>query len=316
MRMINKTFIAGMLAMALVFGMTGCPQGTTTETKTVYVPGGGGGSDRIVEVEGVSFASNEKALLGYLDKGDSRKGPVYIVDDLTIENDLIIPEDKPIVITNDAAICAKAVEEGVKIKEGDSQNRGVLFNITEPGDTTPTLTVKGTLVVRSKVTLGSATNSTQSGKLTIGNSGRVVVASGATVTTTTSSQIQLVTATSTLVFEDTGAKLNVVGTIESGETVVGQNTGSALIVVPSESPDLTIAAENVTIGGQPATEITADGASSIIGSSAAASTPSAVSDALSGGAEEVFYSGEAANSRESVIEGEKAVQSDNEKSKG
>jgi hypothetical protein len=39
MKKINKTFIAGMLAMALVFGMTGCPQGTNTVTKTVTVPG-------------------------------------------------------------------------------------------------------------------------------------------------------------------------------------------------------------------------------------------------------------------------------------
>jgi hypothetical protein len=279
--MINAKFIAGMLAMALAFGMTGCPQGTNTVTKTITVPGGQTtipGKD----VPGPLFAANEATLAGYLDKTDKRTDPIYVVSDVEVVGNLIVPEGKSIVVTDDEAIRAKAVTAGAL-----SQNRGALFAIGSLGDYAPVLTVKGRLTVQDggKVVLGSTNpaETDRSGKLLIADTGKVLVTKGASVTTTTSSQIELATASSTLVFEDTAAKLEVVGTLTSSETVVGNSDGSALIIVPSTgNPSLVIKPANVpgaTLGN-------------FTPAAASTSTSTEASAALTAGSTSVFYSGE------------------------
>jgi hypothetical protein len=295
MKKINAKFIAGMLAMALVFGMAFASCEQETVTKEVLVAGPPG-STTTKEVEGVSFAANEKALIGYLN--DTRTKPIYVVSDVKVGGNLIVPANKSIVVTDDADIRAKAVTEGIKPKGSNApQNRGVLFAIGELKDTTPTLTVNGKLIVqdRGEVVLGSETNATYGGKLEIADTGTVIVEKGASIAVTTASEIELVTAKSTLVFENdvanpaNAAKLNVVGTIETtqNETVVGTSSGSALIIVPNTGdPALDIKETNVS--GVDSTKL-----GSFNSTAAISEKPTDIASALGAGSVSVTYTGTA-----------------------
>jgi cytoskeletal protein CcmA (bactofilin family) len=275
MKKINTKFIAGMLAMALVFGMAFASCEQETVTKEVLVAGPG--STTTVEVEGYSFAANEKALIGYLN--DTRTKPIYVVSNFTVAGNLTVPTDKTIVVTDDSAIRAKAVTAGAL-----SQNRGVLFAIGSLGNNAPVLTVKGRLTVQDggKVVLGSETAAQWSGKLEIADGGKVLVKPKGTIITTTSSEIALEDATSsTLSFEDKDAKLVVVGSITGG-TVVGTDHNTAIIVSPAEPKDLTIGIGNVTIGSSAATD-TQLGGSSFTGSTQTVSGGSLTDTTLDAG---------------------------------
>jgi hypothetical protein len=274
MKKINAKFITGMLAMALVFGMTGCPQGTNTVTKTVTVPGtstptqGSPVSTKAVPAGGPGVVT--AFLKGELGNVDT----LYISKPITLPDDsYILGNGKTIVVTDNPP---PALSNMLTLP-----NAGALFNITTPTNTA-VLTVNGTLTLAngSQVVLGSTSASTESGKLIIADGGKVVVASGAKVTTTTSSQIQLKTETSTLVFEDNDeAKLAIVGNIDvnTGENVVGVNTGTpkAIIVYPpSTTPDLTIGVGNVTINGSAANGTQLGGGGSFTGSTETVSSGS------------------------------------------
>jgi hypothetical protein len=248
MKKINAKFIAGMLAMALVFGMAFASCEQETVTKEVPVPGGGGGTITKEVPITAMLAGGPEAVKAFL-KGElgGNVDTLYITSQITLDGSsgYALGSGKTIVVTNGTL--------PTNLNTLALPNAGALFTISAP-DGPAELKVKGTLNLAngSKVVLGSATAPEESGKLTIEGDGKVIVTKGASVTTTTSSQIQLVTATSTLVFEDTTAKLNVVGTLETDETVVGETAGSALIVVQSGGHDLTIGAGNVTINGSAA----------------------------------------------------------------
>jgi hypothetical protein len=163
--------------------------------------------------------------------------PIYVSTSFAVSGDLNVPAGKSIVITTNPPTSNTLV-----LSEG-----GALFNIVPPTATTPVLTVNGRLTLLGKdasIVLGNT--STQSGKLVIGSTGKVLVTSGASISATTSSQIQLAAAASTLVFEDSTAKLNVVGTLGTGDKVVGTGTEKALVILPSAgSAALTIGKDNI-----------------------------------------------------------------------
>jgi hypothetical protein len=278
MRIINKTFIAGMLAMALVFGMAfaSCEQETVTKEVPVAGPPG---STTTKEVHIPVVAADAGMVEAFLTVGiGTGVDRLYIDKPITLNGSYTLGNGKTIVVTNNPP----ASYNTLTLPEG-----GALFNISAPTGLA-VLTVNGTLTVKGNVTLGSATDSAQSGKLTIDSGAKVFVTSTGTVTATVSSEITL-TATSTLSFEGTTAKLNVVGTIDEDETVVGTNTNTAIIVVPDGTLDLTIGTGNVTIGSSAATSTQLGG--SFTGTSAAASMPNTAKTALEGSATEVFYSG-------------------------
>jgi hypothetical protein len=291
--MINAKFIARMLAMALVFGMIGCDTGTNTVTKEV--PVAGPGSTTTKEVEGVSFASDEAALAGYLSEGDPRTKPIYVVDDFEVKGNLTVPAKKTIIITDDAAIRAKAVTAGVTTKGSNApQNRGVLFAINGPVGTTPTLTVKGRLTVASSgsVVLGSANpaETDRSGKLLIADTGKVLVAPEANIAVTTASRIVLTATNSVLTFEDTN-KENVtpVGTLAPTDKKFGTDSDHALIIIPDSGNAATNATES-TVGGSGNSGLTGEGAPTLTVKSTA--TADAINGMFGPTTTTVTYTGE------------------------
>jgi hypothetical protein len=115
----------------------------------------------------------------------------------------------------------------------------------------------------------------------------VLVTSGANITATTSSQIQLAAAASTLVFEDSTAKLNVEGSLGTSDKVVGTATANALVVLPSGTPDITIGKGNVADPAKLGNETGYTGTSKL----ASVTTSITANAALSAGSKYVFYSG-------------------------
>jgi hypothetical protein len=226
MKKINKTFIAGMLAMALVFGMIGCDTGTNTVTKEVPIAGPPG-STTTKEVPIPVPVDSELALAGYLDPGNKSTAPVYVVSGLTVSGNLTVPKGKSIVITNDPT----------KKPAAPVGNAGVLFARSGGVNSTAKLTVNGTLTVEGggAVILGSETPSTNSGILEITGGGRVQVKAGAVLAVNTSSVVKLTDTTSALTLAD-DSRFAIVGTLggsNNADTLVGATENALIAAVKS-----------------------------------------------------------------------------------
>jgi hypothetical protein len=292
MKKINTKFIAGMLAMALAFGMIGCDNGTNTVTKTVTVPGGQTPGAN-VPITGLP-ANGSDAVKAFLkEQLGSNVKTLYITSPITLNGSYTLGSGKTIVVTDD--------DLPANLNTLALPNAGALFAIGNPSGKA-SLTVNGILTLGGKLVLGSEMDSTKSGELLIADNSTVAVAKGASVTATTASRIELAAKSSGFIYEAASlgeeGTLNIVGSLDTaaGEKVDGTERNTAILVYPahaeSEKPNITLGKENVTINGRPAENTDFSNPDGYTSESAAASTPSAVDTAFKNNtAKEVFYSG-------------------------
>jgi hypothetical protein len=249
--MINKTFIAGMLAMALVFGMTGCDTGTNTVTKTEYVPTGGG-------VTGVTPVDSEDTLKIALGTGEPMT--VRVVKSFALKKSLVVNPGQTIIVGG-----TPNGNEDLQLSKG-----GPLFGVYDVGvylDIQKTLTLNPTsalIIAGGAVNVKAPTTGTNGGKLDVqsgalvsvgidfsDNSAPPIVGTGtlrveanADASFAPNSALIVTTASSSVVLENTNSGLQLAAASKlvveggSGTTpVIGKASDNSVIVLPDAVAD-------------------------------------------------------------------------------
>jgi hypothetical protein len=234
-------FLIGMTSVLLAFGMTGCPQGTNTVTKTVTVPGTSTpvqGQPGHIPVVAYNADMVETFLTVGLGPGVDR---LYIQSVIELDGSYALGSGKTIVVTENPPPSYNTLA---------LPNAGALFAIG-PTTNTAELKVNGTLKLEdgSNVVLGSSTDYTQKGKLTIEGGGKVIVASTAAIKVTTASRIVLAEENSVLTFEAPDAgNVTPVGTFGGDDKEIGTDPDTSLIVTPPSGNAATNATASTVSG--------------------------------------------------------------------
>jgi hypothetical protein len=230
MRMINAKFIAGMLAMALVFGMIGCDTGTNTVTKTVPGPGS---TTTVTEKDKTHpFSATTPEQLNAL-VALGAKAPIYVTESFEATADIELAAGQTIVIADQAYANAqpKPNESNIQLSLGGPVS--YVVKLTIPQGITLTVASGAAVVV------GDPGNAAKTGVLLIQGGGGLTVKDGATLGVTKASRVLVEK-------PDSGAAGGL--DLQAGSSVLALGTSlenEALIdhVTPSSDADPLIAIE-------------------------------------------------------------------------
>jgi hypothetical protein len=236
--MINAKFIAGMLAMALAFGMTGCPQGTTTETKTEYVnTGGSGGGDQgqPPSTDNQLSAKTWDELDALLDFFGDGEATIYVTDKFEAQDNITLADGQTLVIADQEYANAQPKPNGPNIQ----------LSLNGPANPAARLTIPApyTLTVEdgAAVVVGNPSDTAKTGVLLIQGGGGLTVKDGGYLGVTTASRVLVEK-------PESGAEGGL--DLQDGATVLALGTGAQLIgLVPTDgSPAPLIAIEKDASG--------------------------------------------------------------------
>jgi hypothetical protein len=211
----KKQFFTGIFGVLLIFGMMviGCDNGTTTVTESIPVYPDA--APNIARSFGVL-----KALVA------AEKSPIYIVEQVTVTEDLTIPDGVKVVIATESY----AIRHPLAVV---SEGYGELI---VANGAALTVASGGTVVV------GNTSETGQTSVLRIEAGGKFHVPSGATLAITAASQVFVETAVgvptaNTGLFIDDGAKLAIVGDLGTRDVIgTEEDESNSVIVVEGAAP--------------------------------------------------------------------------------